>query len=277
MAAEGGPALGLRFSLAYAERGKPVQDSPRARMRLANAVFAQGHPAALRDAMRSKLGVQPPLDVYQSYFEEWFAKASLSDILDTITLEAELIGQDRYASARTLVAYIADVDAIFSETNLGYRCDARGGVRFYTDEEFERSRSSLIAGLGDTRFSAAKVLFEEAHAALSGAQPDTLTSVLRASAAVENVFKVITGEPRIGASELKRKLAPLLEGTYSGRDLNSARRLMDSFAEWVNAGHQFRHAPGEAAGEPPPLSLALTLLSAAAGYLRWLVSLSPSG
>jgi hypothetical protein len=100
------------------------------------------------------------------------------------------------------------------------------------------------------------------------------SAVRRSFEAVENVLKNQYNVPRLGASEIKAKLAPEVATRYSGRVVDAGNRLLASFAEWTNAAHQFRHAPGEADPSPPPADIAILMVSQAASHLRWLVSIS---
>lgn len=261
---------GELFSRVYLERGKAQTDSKRFRARLGS--FLKGISFTDYQAARTiaqELGAVVP--IHGSYtntvirFDQFIATADRRDLLDTITIiYRSTIDRDRQK-------YLEFVARAMREENLSYRLDGEGGVHFYVDEEFERSRASTLSGLEGAQCAAAREAFEDAHRALLAADP--LSAVRRSFDAVENVFKVRFSVPRLGASEIKGNLTPYLSTIYSGRVADAAGRLAASFAEWTNAGHQFRHAPGEADPSPPPMDMAISMVAGAANYLRWLVSL----
>lgn len=91
----------------------------------------------------------------------------------------------------------------------------------------------------------------------------------RAFDAVENLFKIRFGVSRLGAAEIKSKLQSA--ATSDGkRAANTAARVNAAFAEWANACHQYRHAPGEPDPSPPPRWLATTIVDGASTYIRYL-------
>lgn len=204
------------------------------------------------------------------YFEAFIKQAELRDLLDAITLIFRSLQSTDLTTVRA--KFRNDIDRIMREENLSYRLDNAGGVHFYVDEEFERSRYAAISGLDSEKYSAAREAFEDAHRALLST--DMLSAVRRSFDAVENVFKIRYGVPRLGASEIKAKLAPEVALRYNGRVVDAGNRLLAAFAEWTNAAHQFRHAPGVADPSPPPDDIAILMVSQAASHLRWLVGLS---
>lgn len=266
--------LGRRFSQVYLTKGEPQKDSQRARTRLASAVHR--HASHLLDRVKAdivkELGINGPVYPDREHaWRDWLSKVELRDVLDVPTIVVGVI--DRFGRGHSPNEFIAEVNRIFGEENLGYRLDWKGGVRYFQDEEFERSRAAAITGLAAPKYQAAAEAFEDAHAALAGAAPDTLTAVRRAFDAAENVFKMAFVEARLGAGELTKKLTPLLAQKYPGRSANAAKLNAKAFAEWVNACHSYRHAPGEPDPSPPPMDLAVSLVSGAANYLRWLIVL----
>ena len=181
-----------------------------------------------------------------------------------------------YSSAlirATCDAFIVEVERIFRQENLSYKIDNDGVVHYFQDQEFDESNSSVIAGLAKASHAAARGAFEEAAAALRGATPDTLTAVRRAFDAVENIFKMMFSEPRLGTSEINKRLKPLLSTKYEGRTVDAAKLMASAMSEWVNACHNYRHAPGEPDPSPPPIEVAVALVSTAASHIRWLLTL----
>lgn len=266
--------IGALFSRVYLERGTLQSDSKRFRARVGAEVSTTPFPHAnTASLILRELGVKVGTightrAIYK--FETFINSAELRDVLDTITLIYRSITSAN--PERDREKFRRFVERVMREENLGYSLDEACGVRFYTDEEFERSRASVISGLSGSRFVAAREAFQDAHEALLIS--DTLSAVRRSFDAVENVFKLQFQVPRLGASEIKSKLGPQLAALFTGRVADAAGRLAVSFAEWTNAAHQFRHAPGEADPSPPPTDMAILMVSEAASYLRWLVSLS---
>jgi len=268
---------GQLFSRVYLEKGKPASDGERFRTRIASlASITSFNRADMAKIIALELGVEVPFGGSHPrttyYFDRFIAHAEVRDVLDVISLIHKNIQSNTRADAQS--AYRNYVSKIFREENLGYRLDEDCGVHFYIDEEFERSRVSVVGCLSTDAYNAARDAFEDAHRALLNS--DTLTAVRRSFDAVENVFKLHFGVARLGTSEIKTKLTPILQATYAGRVNDAANRLSASFAEWTNAAHQFRHAPGVSDPSPPPMDIAVMMVSASASYLRWLVELAPS-
>jgi hypothetical protein len=267
---ESSPPIGQRFTSVYLERSEPTRDSRRFRARLGNFLDSSSSHNTEDAAEEIALEIGERVDTgYEGYqWSIYIKRISINDLLDSITImyQSFVVGTNPHF-AREFHNFVARA---FREENVGYRIDEKGGVHFYADEDFERSRTSTISGLDQPRYGAAAEAYEDAHAALSGAEPDTLLAVRRAFDAVENLFKMMFSVPRLGATEVKSKLGPDLPQTYPGRAGDSAKLLADGFASWVNAAHQFRHAPGVPDPSPPPLGLALVMVSSAGTYLRWL-------
>lgn len=268
---------GQLFSRVYLERGKPMTDSKRFRSRvgafLSKVTFNRAK-AAQDTAIETGVKV-PTFGAYPRVnykFDSFIVEQAIRDVLDIITIIYRNIQSDLDGGGKHF--FINFVERAMREENMSYRLDADGGVHYYVDEEFERSRASVIAGMAGEQYRAAKESFEDAHIALL--EGDTLTAVRRSFDAVENVFKMRFSEPRLGSSEIKSNLTPHLSSVYSGRVANAGARLAASFAEWTNAAHQFRHAPGEADPSPPPMDMAIFMVAEAAAYLRWLVGLPES-
>ncbi len=256
------PPLGERFSQVYLQRGLPAKDSLRARFRI--GAFIKNYRSETREKIATAIGRRLGVPASAYHLGDFTQKCDLRDLLDLVSVVQSVLGDGS--------SFVSDVNAIFREENLGYIADPKGGVRYFKDEEFERSRMALVAGIGLPRYTAAREAYEDAHAALVGGSPDSLTAVRRAFDAVENVFKMMTGEARLGSSEVGKRLKPRL-AELPGRAADASNRLAESFSDWINACHQYRHAEGVPEPEPPPMDLALALISSAATYLRWLVGM----
>ncbi len=257
------PPIGQRFSQVYLERGVPQRDSVRARYRLGSRMqqYRDVSRHLIADAICNTLGIPASM----SHLTQFMRDAELRDVLDTITIVASTISETLRPDWRSFAA------AVLKEEGLSYRLDERGGVHYSPDEEYERSSQAVVLGLAGARYHGALTAFEEGRVALAGVVPDTLTAVRRTFDAVENVFKMMTSEPRLGTAEITKKLKPRLAAIAVDRSADASKLLAESLSDWTNACHVYRHAPGEPDPSPPPLMLAVTLISAGAAFLRWLV------
>jgi hypothetical protein len=77
--------------------------------------------------------------------------------------------------------------------------------------------------------------------------------------------------PRLGVKE-SEVIWPLLQAAHAGDSvvLRASGKILNSFKEWVEAAHFYRHEQGVA---EPPLTLAVYLASTGAPHLRWLAEL----
>lgn len=263
---------GQLFSRLYLEKGPPTQDGERFRARL--GAHINRTPFDRRNAARTvllELGSQVPITSQYTLgdFQRYVARCSARDMLDVITIIYQHIQSSN--QPRSEAMYRDFVSRAFVEENMSYRLDNKCGVHFFRDEEFERSRVSTIGGLEGENRRAAREAFEDAHRALLN--NDTLTAVRRSFDGVESVFKQRFSVSRLGATEIKSQLTPVLQASSSGRVLNAANRIVATMSEWTNSVHQFRHAPGEADPSPPPLEMAILLVSEASAFCRWLIDL----
>lgn len=120
--------------------------------------------------------------------------------------------------------------------------------------------------------------FEVAHTALDQIPPDGKSAIRGAFDALEILFKLICGSSnvqRLGAIEIEKNLKPILQKFYSGNApaWNSANLFINSFKEWTNAAHFYRHGQKSEEPTPPPIDLAIALTSSGATYLRWLADI----
>ncbi len=166
--------------------------------------------------------------------------------------------------------FIGFVQRAFNEENVAYEVDNLGGIHYRIDAEFQANRAASMQALEGPENAAARASFEAAHEALRNHKSDTIMAVRLAFDAVENLFKRIHGTSRLGAGEVKSKLSAIGDAS-SVRAGDSARRFNASFAEWVNACHQYRHADGEPDPTPPPRWLAIALVDSASIYIRYLI------
>ncbi len=269
--------VGARFSQVYIDPGKTALDSQRARVRIASALCEYCSEIDLAAKLTSELGLKITRLHYSYEFIAFFQNAELRDVLDAITVAAHSLDQRERAnalygtrSASKVPRMLQTISRIFREENLGYVLDERAGVRHHVDAEFARNQTSVIAALSQERHKATVQYFERAHADLDSTPPDTRNAVRHVLDAVENQFKNMFAVTRLDPSALKKKLGPLVAAKYSGQAQACATQQLEAFGNWVTSVYQYRHADGANEFEPPPLSLAVAILSSGAAHLRWL-------
>ena len=167
------------------------------------------------------------------------------------------------------------VKRIFEEENVHYTVDDRGGVHFAFDVEFETNRAATVASLNGGRYVAALSAFEGGMAALSQAPPDGKSAIRQVFGAAEILFRLIfASAPRLTAQEAQR-LEPVLQQIYASDKtaLGASVKLLNSFKDWINAAHFYRHEAGHEEPVQPPLSVTVQMVSLGASFTRWLAEL----
>ncbi|MGQ2989917.1 MAG: hypothetical protein ACT6RD_08245 [Brevundimonas sp.] len=230
---------------------------------------AQTHGHDISKLILRELGVQVPFGSVSYDWVGFFDKAELRDILGLITVTYQVLLKNNSSKASAWLEFCARA---LHEEALSYRIDDKGGVHYLVDAEFGRSLSSTIAALDHADFGHARDSLVRLNAALDRG-PDTLSAVRECWDANENVFKILFAgkPPRLTENELKL-LEPLLVDQYSANGLAAARQMKESFGRWVTAMHQYRHAPHLTDPAPPPLDLAVLMVSQGLGFLRWLAA-----
>jgi hypothetical protein len=271
---------GQRFSHVYLERGKPRGESPRMRRRIASAMWefsAASDNFNFYRIITGQLGVEPPTGSMGGIlWNEFFANAEPRDILDFVTLayrHGRELGRNSSAGK-----WLKDVETVFREESIHYTVDDQGGIHPYVDQEFTFNSAATIAVLQSGRYSNARDAFEGAMNALAQAPPDGKAAIRAVFSAAENVFKLIASKDRLGMKEAD-DLGQIIDKLYAsdGTARNSAKKMLNSFKDWVDAAHFYRHEPGTEDVAQPPLALAVYLVSTGASHLRWLAELDSAG
>lgn len=266
---------GELFSRSYLDRGKPLRDSDRLRRRLL-AYFQnmlEEHWADLSLALEVNSGAD--MNDF-SNAPRFFLRAEIRDILDAITYVYRIACGT--FEAEDGARWLTFVRGAFAVENVGYRVDDHGGVHLLVDGEFERSRVATITALGRPRYRAVLKEFEEAHRALDRDPADGKASIRLSFEAVEILFKLLCGAAkpaRLGKSESRDHLVPIVRRLYPGDQTaqRAAIKLCGGFGEWIEAAHFYRHGQGIEEPMPPPLDLAIALVSSGADWLRWLADI----
>lgn len=262
-------AEGVRFSLNYLSRGEPTRDSMRMRRRLLSA--ATDHTSGeLASKIQAELGVTVPHTGTGYFWSQYYETCELRDLLDTVTIIAVDLAQ--YSLTRD--KWVAKIARIFREENVGYRVDTRGGVHFAVDDEFERNWASSIGALASSKFSAAREHFEAAHKALDAHPIRTREAIRQTFEGVETVFRLLLPDAKLlGSSEVEKRLRPMVLDRYEGNARNAASKQVGALKEWVEGAHPYRHGQGVEETDNPPLDVAVLMVSAGAGFVRWLAQL----
>lgn len=266
---------GSRFTQIYVEQAAPLPDSPKARRRVGSTLQTIGGYVTNRDIslfLETELGINVP--VYQAYdWPEQTIKLSLHDFLDTITLVTRhLARSNTQVSARWLQA----VQRIFSEEGLAYEIDAKGGVHPAVDVAFQRNRQTAVAGLQSPRYQNALQSFERISSELAQQPPNGKEAIRAIWSAVEGLFRLMFPKAaQLNAGEVADKLAPIIQTAFAqdATAIRAANKLLNSFKNWVDACHNYRHEPGTQEPAQPPLELAIITISQGTSFLRWLISL----
>lgn len=268
------------FSKLYLQPTEPTADSARARTRIASLVErSHVQKRDLADLLRAECGVivpsRRPMNSRHAIYdaEKFIVSCAIRDLLDLISfvnflleeVDTPFIAAERWRD---------EIERIFRETGLPYTIDDLGVVHHYVDQEFRKSVDIVISGLEGDRWSAAKHSFLDGIKALDKEPRDNLQAVRRVFDACENVFKAEFRSARLGSKEVAKEIVPKLENMLTGTNLNAAKLYAASLGRWVDALHNFRHADGEQEPVAPNDQLTIALVSAGAGHLRWLVSLS---
>jgi hypothetical protein len=266
------PPEGQRFSRVYLDRGEPTADSPRMRVRLRELVYS------IRPLFEAGSIVTSELGIEHRGWPDFFNTAALRDILDFITLARAHLSERR----RSLPSFYADqwlldgVQRIFSEENIHYRVDGRGGVHFQYDREFTHTTAAAISILQTARYANSLDAFNKALTALAEAPPDGKGAIRATFTAIEGLFILMFPDvQRLAAGEASR-LRPVVEQVYKGdrRAQEASDKTLQSLRGWIDAAHFYRHEEGKPdTVAQPPLTLAVYLISTGAAHLRWLAEL----
>lgn len=270
---------GQLYSRVYLQPTETVRDSARMRMRIVRAI--ERHiPRNRRDtgfgaAVEGELGIQivssggynPP---YVSWERLVRQELSVSDLLDVLTMlwrNIEGRGRDNFRN---------NITQIFAEEAIGFSVDEEMGFHPAFDEEFERSRSSIVRILSGEGFRHEADFVALSEAALLANPLDGRAAIRAVFDAAENLFKRITGKQNITNGNVRQKLAAVaLQGIpQDGRSNVAVNKILDCFEDWAAACHFYRHAPGQVETAQPTEAIAILLVSQGYGFVRWLAELS---
>ena len=264
----------MRYSQLYIQFDALLQDSPRARNRLASLLRIIRADERMGLVIQSALGVRIHSDgVHWVYWEQFITKTDLRDVLDTITeVYKFLVRADRLRA----ILWLKETRAIFAQEHLAYEIDEDAIVHPAVDREFQRNRVSVISGLQLPRYANVLQSFERVSDELSADPPHGKEAWRACFSAVEGLFRLMfPASPRLTSTEVETRLRPVLRRVYAAdaTGLRAAQALASSFRDWVDATHNYRHEPGSEEPAEPPLAVAILAISNGAAFLRWLVEL----
>jgi hypothetical protein len=254
------------------------------RVRLAGClweILEDGHSPLLANALcrvvSQKVGVEVSTGLSGRYgLSELIKTGKLRDVLDLITVGFSFFLDKGYE--RKAYIWKEAVQEIFEEESVAYKLDAKCGVHFLYDAEFERSRGQVITALKAPRYVGVHAELSKAFDFVSQRPPDTKNAVKSAFEAIEILSKLMDPQiKRLGSNEVKRNLRRIIisDSSHDKISENATNQLLESFASWVNSVQTYRHGQVGEGAVKPPLQMALLILSGSAAWLRWMLSFDP--
>jgi hypothetical protein len=270
---------GQRFSHVYLQSGEMLQDSERARKRIAALINSVKDADGLASHLISEMGIDI---VWGPSGPKWPAtvlRFDQRDVLDLITVSFRYLTAKRRGAMYepdANVRWLKECRRILSEENLSYEIDRAGGVHFKVDAEFAASTHASIVALGLPRYANARAEFEKAINALSGSTVDGKEGIRGVFNGVECVYKLMNSKAsKLTSADAIKFLQAEAQKVYEANPaaLRAASKAINAFGDWVDACHNYRHEQGVEDPSQPPIDLAVTLISTGSSQLRWLISL----
>jgi hypothetical protein len=261
----------------YGRLPHKLSDSERARRRILRVHWemADDKRSKLVTLIQSELGVDFPFIGTGYSYERFWTTATVADFLSAVTL---LFRLNSIATTRPEI-HLERLRRIFSEENLRYRLDNKGGVHFLVDEKFEQNAAAAMDGLGLPKFEAARHELERALDEMSKPNPSGKALIKGVFEAVESTFLAkiqpapaavnILNEPNV-----LKYLRPILEARYAGvpEANDKLDRVLEIHKAWVKAAHPFRHGVPFDQIHEAPLDYAILLADQGMAFLRFIVA-----
>lgn len=272
--------LGRRYTQVYLADTATEQASQVLRNRLGEYFWRSFERQAddVLSYLLTELGCDMPGATARSRVRDFLKKSALNDLLDSITLIADVldeydIHENRRGDARFAVQWIGFADRAFEETGSQFTLDEKGGVHPRVDPVFQSLKQEVLKGIDEPRHSAVRAHFDEAFAALDEVPPAGGRAIREMHLAVESAFRqAFPKASRIDVKEIDTHLKSALAETLNGPELNASKLMLTAAGNFITAGHQYRHAPGSPEPTPPSLELTVWMLSQGAAFLRWLIA-----
>ncbi|WGD51223.1 hypothetical protein QA641_38000 [Bradyrhizobium sp. CB1650] len=116
-------------------------------------------------------------------------------------------------------------------------------------------------------------------AALAGVSPDGKEGIRGVFGATESLYRLIFPKAaKLTSADASKQLQSAAQAIYSSDAVaqRAASKMVNAFADWVDACHNYRHEQGVEEPSQPPLDLAIEMISAGSGFVRWLVKFDKS-
>lgn len=258
---------GERFSLNYLLEPELLPDSVRMRRRIGSLIFRYGGDE-LVTLLNRRLGTSISY-INCKYEFSWtahFEKLELRDVLDAITPVA-------WRSGDLVPAYINEARQIFTEEQVRYSIDDKGGVHFTVDQAFEKTRIAAVAALGLARYAGVREALDKAYAALDQTPPDGKAAIRSTFFACESLFRLAyPSAHQLGVVEMTNYLKVDVDQRYDAQKpaLYAAQKQLKQFQGWVEGAHFYRHEPGTEEPSQPPIEMAIHYVTSGTAWLRWL-------
>jgi hypothetical protein len=264
--AEENITIGQLYSRSYLQPTETVRDSARMRMRVLRAIerhIPEGdRGVSFGAAVEGELGIEiVRSSAYSQSYVSWDRLVrrdiSVSDLLDVLTMLWRNVNGRRCEDFRSNIALI------FAEEAIGFSVDEEMGFHPAFDEEFERSRSSIVRILSGGRFPHEADFIAQSERALLAVPIDGRAAIRAVYDAAENLFKRITGKQNITNVHVRQELTAvaLLGIPQDGKSNVAVKKILNAFEAWVAACHVYRHAPGEAETAQPTEAIAILMVS----------------
>src|SRR5262249_35712258 len=216
--------VGQRFSHVYLRKDDLLQDSKRARRRIA-AWLGECSDAATKETsdLGNFLVAELGVDLVYQYGWDWkatFEKFGTADFLDTLTLTYKYFTQKRSSSTgmrdpSSNTKFLAACRRIFEEESLSYVIDDACGVHFKVDAEFATNTNASLVAIEGTRYGNVRAEFEKGMAALTGATPDGKEGIRGVFGAAESLYRLIFPKaPKLTSADALKNLQPLTKTIY---------------------------------------------------------------
>ncbi|UOA26433.1 hypothetical protein [Pseudosulfitobacter sp. DSM 107133] len=282
------PSEPKRYSQLYEKGENLVRDSARMRLRLLKTLESYCHgytePAiSLARLIERRCGIDIVVLGGSSFHANWdklFRDGELRDIFDTLTLAFREMPDEktepRFKAVGRREAIRKEFSQILDEEMVGYFLDEEGIVHPRVDEAFEGARRSLIDGLKDDKYAAARNYLDDVDRALLRNPTDGRQAIRSVFDVVENIYKqAFQKETHINARSLANNLKPIVGNKYCDDKLESqvAEKMFSGFCNWVDSVHFYRHEAGRPEPSQPSEETTLAIVSQGYSHARWLLAM----
>jgi len=217
--------------------------------------------------LRAEAGIQVETSQWGVYWQEFFRKAPMNEVLTSITVT---FGVLRGHGVNRSKQYLAAIARALADEHMGFRIDDNGIIHYAVDEVFEGERSSTLAVLNAPVLAVSRCAYEAAYQYLDQRPPDTKAAVRSIFEAIEIVARQLNPKSRNLHANLCRETLRDQYLTACQGDAVEMRvwaGMFDSMALWVQAMHEYRHGQVDNIA-PPSEEFAVYILSSGSAYLR---------